>query len=178
MPPANPIPPSLNEPVTPPPATMQDLTSSASLVPSRDSEKFITKVSMLTSEQLRLSQIAAQRATNTQVRSFAQQVETSTHDLQQEIDRIAQTKNVIVPTGKTAQDAADDERKWQNKDGKDFDEDYVERIIKIHQDAVDTLAGYSGDKDADPEIAALAGKHLPTMREHLRQAQSLKDQAN
>src|SRR5262245_50296225 len=82
-PPGNPVPPNLTEPITPPPATAPDIPASSPSVPNRDSEKFITKVSQLSSEQLRLSQIAAQRATNTQIRSLAQQVETSTSELQQ-----------------------------------------------------------------------------------------------
>lgn len=145
---------------------------------TRQTENLVSKLSQLSSEQLRLSQIAAQRATHSQVRSLAQGVQESSQSLQQELDQIARNNNVLVPTGKSPNDWADEEEKWQKKDGKDFDEDYVKRVVKSHKDAIDQLEDYSKDKDNDAAIVSFANKHLPTLREHLRQAEAVKDQVD
>lgn len=177
IPPVNPAPPSVGEPITPPPTTItDDVTTQPNGLPGRSTEQVINKISQLTSEQLRISQIAAARAANNRVRTFAEEVQNSTQDLQQEIDRMAQAKSILVPTGRSSAEAAEAEREWQGKDARDLDADYVERVTKIQRDAIDTLEDYADDKDMDPEVVTFANKHLPAMREHLREAESLKQQ--
>ena len=177
VPPTNPTPPNLTEPITPPPSTINDdVTTQPNGLPGRSTEEVINKISQLTSEQLRISQIAAARAVNNQVRTFAEQVQSTTQDLQQEIDRMAQSKSILVPTGRTSAEAAEAEREWQSKDSRDLDSDFVTRVTKIQKDAIDTLENYAGDKDMDPEVVTFANKHLPAMRENLRQAETLKRQ--
>jgi predicted outer membrane protein len=143
-------------------------------LPGRSTEQVINKISQLTSEQLRISQIAASRATSTQVRTFAEQIQTASQDLQQEIDRMAQSKSILPPTGRSSADAAESEREWQGKDTRELDVDYIDRVTKIQRDAIDTLEDYADDKDMDPEVVTFANRHLPAMREHLRQAERLK----
>ncbi len=145
---------------------------------TRHNEKFISKISMLSGEQARISQIASQRAADAQVKSFAEQISTHCKGLEQEIDQLALSKSVIVPTGRSSSYDANDEQKWQNKDAKDFDGDYMKRVIKNHKDSIDTLEDYSKDNDSDPELVAFAQKHLPTLRSQLTQAESLKTQVD
>lgn len=173
VPPQNP--PSLNEPITPPPGTVQDdVVTQPNGLPGRSTEQVITKISQLTSEQLRISQIAAARAASSQVRTFAEQIQTSSQDLQQEIDRMAQSKSILPPTGRSSSEMAEEEREWQGKDARELDSDYVDRVTKLQRDAIDTLEDYADDKDMDPEVVTFANKHLPALRENLRQAESLK----
>jgi putative membrane protein len=176
--PENPAPPRVGEPITPPPAPIADNLAprSPNGLPARDTENVINKLSQLTSEQLRISQIAASRARNRQVRTFAEELQNTTQDLQQEIDRIAQSKSILVPTGKTSSEMAEEERNWQGKDAKELDQDYIDRVTKLHKDAIDALEEYAKDKDMDPEVVTFANRHLPALREHLRQAESLKEQ--
>lgn len=178
--PVRPTPPSLAEPITPPPTTIADgmTPRSSNGLPGRDTENVINKISLLTSEQLRISQIAATRAVNRQVRTFAEELQNTSQDLQQEIDRMAQSKSILVPTGKSSSEMAEDERNWQNKEAKELDQDYIERITKLHKDAIETLEEYARDKDMDPEVVTFAHRHLPALREHLRQAESLKRQVD
>jgi predicted outer membrane protein len=180
VPPVRPAAPSLAEPITPPPNTVADdfTPRSSNGLPARDTENAINKISQLTSEQLRISQIAAARARNRQVRTFAEELQNTTQDLQQEIDRLAQMKSILVPTGKSSSEMAEEERTWQSKDAKELDQDYIDRVTKLHKDVIDTLEDYADDKDMDPEVVTFANKHLPALREHLRQAESLKHQVD
>jgi len=145
-------------------------------MPNRQAERFISKVSMLQAEQARLSAIAAQRAADDQVRTFADQVRTASNDRDQELNQLASSRSILLPTGKDANDFANENQRWQKKEGKDFDEDYVKRIIKLQKDSVDTLEDYAKDGNSDPELAAFAEKHLAALQESLRQAETLKKQ--
>ncbi len=150
----------------------------ATPTPNRETERFISKISMLHEEEARLSVIASQRATHEQVRTFAEQVRVSAQGREQEIAQLAQSRSVLIPTGKGPNDLAEENEDWQRKDADDFDEDYVERVMEIQKDAIDTLEDYAKDNDADPEIAAFAQKHLPILRENLRQAEGLEEQVD
>ena len=144
--------------------------------PSRQTENLISKVSMLSSEQVRLSQIAAQRTSTAQVRTFARQIQASSQRLEQDIDQLAHAKNVLVPTGKEGNEVARDDPQWEQKGGKEFDGDFVKRIVKANRESIEALENYRQENNADPELTAFADKHLPALRENLRQAEDLKRQ--
>lgn len=146
--------------------------------PDRKSERFISKLSMLQSEEARLSAIAAQRATNEQVRTFADQVRTSSNAREQELAQLAQARSILVPTGKDSGDLAEENEKWQKKDAGDFDQDYVKRIIRIQKNSVDALEDYAKDNDSDPELVAFAQKHVQGLQEIVRQAETLEKQVD
>jgi len=144
-----------------------------------EATQFINKVSMLTDESVRISQVASQRASNQQVKTFADQVQQSTQAIQSELGGLAQTRNILIPTGRAGSAFGgddDDDGKWAKKDAKEFDEDYVKRVVKLHKDAIDELEDYSKDGSADPELASFAQKYIPVLREQLRQAEGLEDQ--
>ena len=61
------------------------------------------------------------------------------------------------------------------KEGKKFDEAFVKRMVKEHEEAVKLLEKATEDKDHSQNIRAFANKHLPALREHLRQARQLED---
>lgn len=147
-------------------------------MPNRSTERFISKLSTLQSEEARISAIAAQRATNDQVRTFADQVQTSSNARDQELAQLAQARSILLPTGKDSGDLAEENEKWQKKDAEDFDEDYVKRIIRIQKNSLDTLEDYAKDNDSDPELAAFARKHAQGLQETVRQAESLEKQVD
>jgi predicted outer membrane protein len=150
----------------------------AAPIPHRKTEQFISKVSMLNSEEARISSIATQRTISESVRTFAEQLRNANQARDQELAQIAQSRSVVLPTGRDANDLADENEEWQKKDAKDFDEDYVKRVIKIQKNSIDTLEDYAKDNDSDPELASFAQKHLPGLRESLRQAEALEKQVD
>lgn len=146
---------------------------------NEETSEFISKVSQLSDENVRLSQIASQRASNDQVKTLAQQVQQSSQSLQSELGNLAQTRNVLIPTGREGGAfGGDDTSEWQNKDRDDFDKDFVKRVVKLHKDAIDALEDYAREGNADPELAAFAQKHIPVLREQLRQAESIERQVD
>lgn len=177
--PTNPINPSPNAPGLPhdlPSRPAEGFKSGPTAMPSRATEKVVADVSIATSESQHISSIAAQRANRGQVRALADQVRTTTRALEHELDQLALSKNVTVPTGRTSAQMADDDEEWKGKDSEDFDKDYLRRTVKLHKEAIDALEDYADDRDSDAEVAAFAQRQLPALRENLRQAQELEDQ--
>jgi predicted outer membrane protein len=74
-------------------------------------------------------------------------------------------------------DEADSKRGWTykhlaGKSGADFDKAYLKAMVDEHEDAIKQFEKAAKDKD-DPAIQNFAAKYLPTLREHLAQAQAL-----
>lgn len=141
--------------------------------PSQASERVLVQVSALGLESTRLSELAARRAAYAEVRDFAGQVTQSSQALVEEVDRVAALKNVSVrPDSDPAAERA------ERKEGRAFDEDYLRRTRRLHEDAIAALEDYIHGKDVDPQIAALADQHLPGLHQHLRQAENLDEQVS
>ncbi len=136
----------------------------------RGDRKFLEKVSKLGQEELALSRIAADRATNPQVRAFAADMVREHTSANSEIAALAQRKGVSLAAD-GAHDRQKTESKWTDKAVGGFDEDYVDAAISNHKKTIDELEDAADSKD--PEIAALANKLLPTVRAHLAHAQNL-----
>jgi putative membrane protein len=132
--------------------------------------KFLEKVAKLGQEELALSRVAADRATNPQVRAFAADMVREHTSANSEITALAQRKGVALAAD-GAQDRQKTESKWTDKPVGGFDEDYVDAAISNHKKTIDELEDAVDSKD--PEIAALANKLLPTVRAHLAHAQNL-----
>lgn len=61
------------------------------------------------------------------------------------------------------------------KQGEDFDKAFVKRMVKEHEEAVKLLEKATEDKDHGESVRAFANKHLPALRDHLRQAKQIED---
>ena len=66
---------------------------------------------------------------------------------------------------------------WMQEAGAPFDDGFLASQIKFHEDAI-ALFHQQTRIGGDPELKAFADKHLPLLREHLRQAQELRRSLN
>src|SRR6478736_6279467 len=80
---------------------------------------------------------AAQRAAHAEVRDFAGQVTHASQALVEEVDRVAAAKNVTIRPEPAH--ALPEERPA----GTAFDEDYLRRTRRIHEDAIAALEEYT-----------------------------------
>jgi len=140
----------------------------------RATARVLLEVAAVSTESTRLSQLATRRAAHAEVRDFASQVKNASQALVEEIDRIAADKNVAV----RPEADADREEAWDPQSGSAFDESYLRRTRRLHEDAIVALEEYVGHADADPQIAALAEQHLPGLHQHLRQAENLDERVS
>jgi putative membrane protein len=137
---------------------------------ARADRRFVTKAAELNTEEVRLSELAAQQASSPEVRSFAQQLVTEHTQASTELSSLASRKGLSA----MARDDYDQRAvtKLGKKSGTDFDKAYLDKMVDAHEDAVDLF-----DKESrhakDPELQAFASKMLPKLREHQQHARSL-----
>lgn len=134
----------------------------------RGDREFVEKAAKAGMEEVDVSRIAAERTTNGDVKSFAQMLVSDHTAANEKLASIATAKAVKMP----AQDSSAS-GKWAKKDGKDFDKDYIDKMVSDHKDAVD-LFQKEADKGTDPEIQAFARATLPKLQHHLEMAMDLK----
>jgi putative membrane protein len=56
---------------------------------------------------------------------------------------------------------------------KDFNHDYMQQMVRDHKKVVELFQSAANDTTLDPEMRALAKKTLPTLEQHLADAQKL-----
>jgi putative membrane protein len=65
------------------------------------------------------------------------------------------------------------EKFQQQEAGKNFDRDYMEHMIEDHKAAVELFEAAADDEKFDLDLRAYAKRTLPTLRDHLEQAQTI-----
>lgn len=135
---------------------------------ARADRRFVEKVAQIGLEESSLSQLAVERASREEVRAFARDLLNDHEKANAALSQLASNKGLVLPVAEK-----ENLNRWTKKTGKDFDEDYLEKIISGHKDAVDLMESRA-TKAEDSDVAAYARNHLASMQEHLRKAQDLK----
>jgi len=143
---------------------------------ARSDRRFLKKAAHLGEKEVALSRIAAERATNPQVRAFASEMVTTHNAANAELAALIQQKGARLDDHDRAIEQRELAKKWNEKKGADFDEDYLEAIIEAHEDTIDVLENGVDSKDGD--ISAYASKLLPIVKAHLAHAEKLEDQVD
>jgi putative membrane protein len=131
-------------------------------------KSFIEKAAKASMAEVDISRVALERSTNPQVKELAQMVIDDHSRANDALSSIALTKGVTLP----AKDM-DDTNKWSKKSGKDFDEDYIEKMVSAHKDAVE-LFEKQANKGGDLDTKTFARDTLPKLQHHLQMALDLK----
>jgi putative membrane protein len=133
--------------------------------------KFATDVANAGMAEVALGKIAAEKATNPQVKDFANMMVTDHSKANEELMAIAKKKNITLPA------APDEEHQKKatdlsKKSGKEFDKDYVDAMVDGHKKAASLLEdGSKNCKDAD--LMAFATKTLPVVKTHLAKIEAI-----
>ena len=132
--------------------------------------RFVNKAADGGQAEVQLAQLAAQRASNSEVRAFAQKLVDDHSKVNSELMGLASQKGLTV-------DKDDDKdrvyKRLNKKSGMEFDEEFVEHMIDEHEKDVKLFEKAASDaKDSD--LRSFASKHVGHLREHLQQAQSLR----
>jgi putative membrane protein len=132
--------------------------------------RFVTKAADAGTDEVQMAQLAAQRATNPEVRSFAQKLAGDHEKVNTELTEIAGQKNVKLDADDGMGRAY---KRLDKKAGAEFDQEFVEHMIDEHEKAVKLFEKAASDAK-DPEIRSFASKHVTHLRDHLQQAQNLR----
>jgi putative membrane protein len=134
--------------------------------------EFIAKAGAGGLAEVEMGELGAKKATNGQVKAFAKRIVTDHTKANEELRAAAKGKGP-VPSSRDPMHKAMMDKFHQQEAGKEFDRDYMEQMVKDHKTDVDLFETAADDPKLDAELRAYAKKTLPTLREHLSQAQTI-----
>lgn len=139
---------------------------------ARGDRKFIEEAAGSGMFEVQVSQLAASKATDANVKSYAGMLVDHHTAANNELIKIANARGVELPAAPPRALRSDIE-KLGKKNGAEFDQAYVRDVgIKAHEKDIKKFQGASKDVK-DPELKAFVDKTLPQLREHLAAAQKL-----
>jgi putative membrane protein len=155
-----------------PDTTAQPNSGAAASSPSTSSEQdFVTKAAQGNSAEIELGKIVAAKSKNPSVKKFAQMMVKDHTTALNELQELAQTKNLNF-----SDDLPDDAKALQTKlssdTGKQLDKDYMDSMVEDHQKDVQEFTDKSQNAK-DPAVKEWAGKTLPTLQDHLVKARQI-----
>lgn len=132
----------------------------------RSDRNFIEQAALAGMKAVAISQIVVDRTLNAQIKSFAQTLVDDHNAAAANLNDIAASKKVSLPT------PLGPPRNCPTTNGKDFDENFLEKIVSDQEDAV-KLFTEEASAGHDQEIIEFARTNLPTLQRHLDQAREL-----
>ena len=116
-------------------------------------------------EEIQLGKLAQNNSLNTEVKDLGKMMETEHANAQSDLVALAAQKQITLPTSLT-DDGQEANKKLMDKQGKDFDKDYCDMMVKGHKDAISKFEKASTEA-TDPDIRNWALAMLPGLRMHL-----------
>ncbi|TSD64822.1 DUF4142 domain-containing protein [Inquilinus sp. KBS0705] len=133
--------------------------------------KFATDAANAGMAEVAAGKLASEKATNAQVKDFANMMVMDHTKANEELMAIAKTKNITLPTAPDA-----DHQKMLTdlsaKSGAEFDKAYVDAMVNGHKKVASMLEDAS-KKCKDSELMAFATKTLPTVKAHLAKIEAI-----
>jgi putative membrane protein len=124
--------------------------------------------------EVQAGRIALDKATNPQVKSFAQKMIDDHTKANEELSQLAASKGVKLPTSPSLTEQAK-LKTLEHWSQSGFDEHFAKGVgVDEHEDDVKAFTKES-TQAKDPDVKAFAAKTLPTLQEHLAMAKQLAD---
>jgi len=161
-------PPGAQQPY-PKPATQKPATQSASHAAGDTS--FAMKAAQANFAEVELGKLAQQKASSDDVKKFAQMMVDDHSKALDELKGVAGTKNITLPTAIDAEHKKLSDR-LSKLSGAGFDREYMQAMVEGHRKVAADMRKES-QSGADPDLKAWAGKTLPTVEAHLKQAETV-----
>jgi len=121
--------------------------------------------------EVKLGELAKQKATNPSVQQFADQMIQDHTKANTELKQMAMQKGATLPDKFSRHHETEFER-MQKLSGKDFDKSYAEHAVKDHKKDVKEFQDAMKDVQ-DPELKAFAQKTLPILEHHFQMAEQM-----
>lgn len=142
-------------------------TSSAAI----DSTQFLVDAYRDGLGEIRLSQLALQKSSNVDVKAFAQAMIDQHTAVNEELTRLAQNKNITLPTD-LSPDQNNDVTRLSSLTGDAFDRAYMELNVTVHEKDVAAFH-QQAQQGTDADVRKLADVVLPLLKIHLAVAEDI-----
>jgi len=120
-----------------------------------------------------MSRLAADRASDPEVRDFAQRMVTDHARANDQLERIAQDRGWMLPQRPDVEHRAM-LRRLRRRSGDDFDRAYMRAMVADHDATVMHFRRYARNGD-DPRLRTWARRTLPTLVEHRHLARQTRE---
>ena len=140
---------------------------------SISASEFVEKAGRGGLAEVEMGQLGEQKATNGQVKDFAKRMVTDHTQANGELAALTKGKGVQIPSSQSADHKAMMDKFRQQHAGKDFDRDYIEQMVDDHKEDIELFETAADDASLDSDLRGYAKKTLPTLRDHLKQAQTI-----
>jgi putative membrane protein len=134
----------------------------------RSDSEFANKAAMGGKHEVEGAKMVAGKAANAELKAFANRLVKDHAMANQELTSLMKAKHLMA----TKEEKPEPEL-WRNEAGAAFDRAYIEHAVNEHQKDIALFEAEAKD-GTDAELKAFANKTLPTLREHLKQAQDLR----
>jgi putative membrane protein len=132
---------------------------------------FAVKAAQANMAEVELGKLALQKAMSDDVKKFAQMMVDDHSKALDELKGVAGTKNITLPTAIDAEHKKLSDR-LSKLSGVGFDREYMQAMVDGHRKVAADVRKES-QSGADPDLKAWAGKILPTVEAHLKQAETV-----
>jgi putative membrane protein len=157
--------------------TAQPNSGAAASSPSTSSDQdFVTKAAQGNSAEVELGKIVAAKSKDPNVKQFAQMMVKDHTAALNELQELAQTKNLNF-NDDLPDDAKAMRAKLSSDTGRQLDKDYMDGMVEDHQKDVQDFTAQSQNAK-DPDVKQWASKTLPTLQKHLEKAQQIDARLN
>jgi putative membrane protein len=123
--------------------------------------------------EVELGNLAQQKATSQRVKDFGAMMVRDHSKANDQLRALASAKNISVPSS-----VSEDKMKMINdlreKNGMDFDRDYIDHMVSDHKDDVDMFEKMANN-GKDDGLRSFASTTLATLRAHLDSARTIQD---
>jgi putative membrane protein len=133
--------------------------------------KFVKKEAAAGLAEVKMAELAAQKAQRPEVKEFAQTLVKDHTAANTELAELAKKKGVEI-SAVVDPDSAETFKKLEGHSGTDFDKEYLSEMTSAHKKCVSNFE--EAAKDArDGDLKAWINKTLPTLKAHHEKAQQL-----
>jgi putative membrane protein len=123
-----------------------------------DDKKFLAMAAQSDQNEIKLSELAHEKATNPAVKAFAAKMMTEHKKMSESMKPFAESWGLSAPTGPDA----DHQKEWDKLNGlsgNDFDKEYMDQMVSDHAKALSAFTSEAKDtKDVKFQAAVIKGK--------------------
>lgn len=132
---------------------------------------FATAAAAANNKEIALGNLALKNANYQRLKDYGQKMIDAHTAANTDLQKACYSAGVTLPAGLTAADQ-DDINKMGEKKGKDFDREYIKRMVKEHQQTMEKLDAAAHNMK-DTALQHYAQKTLPVVNEHLSEARDI-----
>ncbi len=140
-----------------------------------DPDAFVKKASFINQDEIAAGKLAMERSTREDVKRYGNHLAQDHKKADQELTQLAAKNKWVVAGAPDLKHQALAE-KLARLPAAEFDKEFLNHMIMGHKEAIRLFEAQAKDAK-NPDVKAFAEKTLPTLREHLKEAEKLQEKS-